>query len=327
MKKPAGIFNQWAFLFLLSNNSSFAGAAEPFLTRNQNPFSLIFGLPHATAARLIATGEQRWISSLNISNQIISQTSNNAHLFVDVETWQLNFFYDYAFQENWMLRVQLPMISHSGGILDNAIDRYHRMTGLPRDIRPGIPENQINISYSENDQLLLNIDKAQQTLRDISMQLAWQASKSAEQSLSHWISLKLPSGDSDRLTGSGSTDLAVWSSLDQHLYNDNWLYGQLGLLYINNSQVLHHMHNNWVAFATGGIKFQPDESIELKAQLDMHSAPFDSQIKYLDSTVLITFGGSYLLSAREKVDFAVSEDIDPGASPDVNFNISWWKYF
>jgi len=327
LKKPADTLFGGLFLFLLLSKHSFAGPAEPFLTRNQSPFSLIFGLPQATAARLPETHEQRWITSLNISNQIISQSTDNSRLFIDVETWQLNVFYDYVFRDNWMLRVQAPLISHRGGILDSAIDRYHQLTGLPRDIRPSIPENQINISYSEHDQLLLSIDSTQQAFGDISIQLAWQASKSAEQSLSHWLSLKLPSGDSNRLTGSGGTDVAIWSSFDHHLYENNWLYGQLGLLYMSNNEVLKQIHNKGAAFATAGIKFQVTESVELKTQLDLHSALFDSKIRYLDDVVLITFGGSYQPSNTDKVDLAISEDIDPGASPDVNFNISWWTYF
>lgn len=295
--------------------------------RDQNPFALIYGLPHATAARLPETSQQGWVVSLNGSNQLIHHTSQDTELLVDLETWQLNLFYDYSLNDNWLLRIQLPLIAHGGGFMDAAIDRFHEITGLPRDIRPAFEDNQIQISYSENLVNLLEINQRQKGLGDIALQLGWQTDKSAERALSHWISLKLPSGDSEKLTGSGGTDLALWSALDYRLSTASWFYGQAGLLYMSNSEVLQHRQTNWAGFATTGIAYEAWSDIELKAQFDIHSALYDSELKYLSEAVQITFGGSYQISPQQSIDFAVAEDIQAGASPDVNFNISWWLYY
>jgi len=295
--------------------------------RDQNPFALIYGLPHATAARLPEASGQGWVFSLNGSNQLINHTSQNAELLVDLETWQLNLFYDYSLQDNWLLRIQLPLIAHGGGFMDAAIDRFHEITGLPRDIRPAFDDNQIQIRYSENQINLLEINQRQKGLGDIALQLGWQADKSARHALSHWLSLKLPSGDSEKLTGSGGTDLALWSALDYRLSVASWLYGQAGLLYMSDSEVLQYRQNDWAGFATAGIAYEAWSGIPLKVQLDMHSALYDSELKYLSEAVQITFGGSYRISPQQSIDFAVAEDIQAGASPDVNFNISWWLYY
>lgn len=294
--------------------------------RDQNPFALIYGLPHATAARLPETS-QGWIFSLNGSNQLIYHTSLEAELLVDLETWQLNLFYDYQLKENWLLRLQLPLISHGGGFMDAPIDRYHEITGLPRDIRPAFADDLIQIRYSENQLSLLEINQRQKGLGDVALQLGWQADKSSESALSHWLSLKLPSGDSEKLTGSGGTDLAFWSALDYRLSSASWFYGQAGLLYMGNGEILQHLQKDWAAFTTAGITFQAWPDIELKAQFDIHSGLYDSELKYLSEAVQITFGGSYRINPQQSIDFAVAEDIQAGASPDVNFNISWWVYY
>lgn len=327
IRKPAGckIGGFFLCLFFIFNSSCFANDhPEPFLTRNESPFSLVFGLPLASSAQLLENRKSRWISSLNISNTLNAQSGNQQQLLIDVETWNANFLYDYAFAQNWMLRLQLPYIAHSGGILDSAIDSYHQAFGLPENIRPLFPLDQIDINVSLNNQTAVNINSDQSAIGDISLQLAWQAQNTEQSSLSYWVSLKLPTGDENSLTGSGATDIASWASMDYKLSKTRWVYGQAGLLYMGKGNVLSSIQKNWAAYGNAGIKFQPWEPIELKAQLDFHTAFYDSTLEFLGEVVQLTFGGSYLLNKQHKIDFAVVEDIKNGASPDVNFNISWW---
>jgi len=327
VKKPAGKLISGLFLCLSTSSACLANPASPFLVRDQNPFALIYGLPHATAARLPEASQQGWVFSLNGSNQLIYHTSQDAELLVDLETWQLNLFYDYRLKDNLLLRIQLPLIAHGGGFMDAPIDRYHELTGLPRDIRPAFEDGLTQISYSENEVSLLEINQRQKGLGDIALQLGWQADKSTEHALSHWISIKLPSGDSEKLTGSGSTDIALWSALDYRLSAASWFYGQAGLLYMSDSEVLQHRQNDWAGFATAGMAYEAWPDIQLKAQFDIHSALYDSELKYLSEVIQFTFGGSYRINAQQSIDFAIAEDIQAGASPDVNFNISWWLYY
>lgn len=312
---------------MLLSTLSIAEPGTPFLTRNQSPLSLIYGIPYATPARLLEESQSRWINSLNISNTLISQKSTNEQLFVDLETWQLNLFYDYGLNKNWMLRLHLPIIVHSGGILDSPIDSYHQALGLPEGIRPNYPHNQLNINYTRNSTSQLNISNTQKDIGDIALQLAWQTTKTVSNAISYWSSLKLPTGDYRKLTGSGGTDIATWVAMDYQLKDTRWLFGQAGLIYMHHNKVIPQIHNNWATFATAGIKFQPSTPIELKAQLEFHSALFDTDIGFMRNIYQLTFGGSYRINKKHKIDFAVGEDIKPGASPDVAFNMSWWINF
>jgi len=328
-KKPAGCKTSGFFLALLFfiSHNSFAEHPSPLLTRNESPFSIIYGLPLASSAHLLSNNDSRWISSFNISNTINSQSNSNEDLFIDVETWHVNFLYDYAFKENWMFRLQLPYIVHSGGILDSAIDSYHQVLSLPESIRPAFPHDEININLSHNNSVLTDISSGQQSLGDISLQFAWQAEQSEKHALSYWFSFKLPTGNEDRLTGSGATDFAAWASMDWGLTDTRWLYGQAGLLYMSDSNALLSLQNNWALFGNAGMKFQPWNDIEIKTQLDFHSAFYDSDLDFLSHVIQLTFGGTYNINKKHKLDFAVVEDILNSASPDVSFNVSWWIYY
>jgi len=308
-------------LFIYGNSA--AAPATPLLTRNESPFSLIYGLPHTSPARLIEQDKKRWISSLNISNTVNTQFGSNDQLLIDVETWHLNLFYDYGFKDNWMLRLRMPFIAHSGGFLDSPIETYHQALGLPNGPRSNFPRDQIAIQYSRNGISIIDITNREKDIGDITIQLAMQAHKANHMALSYWSSLKLPTGNYKTLTGSGSTDIAAWAAMDYQITDTRWLYGQAGLMYMHNNKVLPDIHNKLAVFSSVGMKFQPWDPVQLKAQLEYHSAFFDTDIKFLGQVLQLTLGGSYLINETHKLDFAVAEDIMPGASPDVNFNISW----
>lgn len=208
--------------------------------------------------------------------------------------------------------------------MDRPIDAYHQALGLPEGSRPVIEHDQIEVNYTQNSNQLLLLNSEQASIGDLSLQLAWQAYQTDSSSLSYWLSLKLPSGDAEKLTGSGALDISTWASIDYRLNDTRWLYAQVGVLYMGEGEVIKNIQNSWATFINAGIKFQPWEQIELKAQLDIHSAFYDSDIEFLSDVIQLTFGGSYLINKKHKLDFAVAEDIQENASPDVNFNISWW---
>lgn len=326
--KPAACIASGFFLIFFSLFSTYSSADthEPFATRNQSLFSLIYGLPVASPAELLTSGQSRFTSSLNITNTLNIQSSNNEQLQVDIETWQLKLVFDLGLSSNSMLRFQLPYIAHSGGLLDSPIDNYHQALGLPEDLRPGFPHNQLLVIYEQNSEQL-RLDQRQQQIGDISIQLAWQHSQTEDMSLSYWLGLKLPTGDASAYTGSGHLDLAGWAAASYRLKDTRWLYAQAGILYMSDTDTLKSIHNNWAGFANLGMKFEPWQKLQLKAQFDMHTALYDSQLEFLGHVVQLTFGGSYLPNKQNSFDLAIAEDIQSGASPDVTFNLSWSRYF
>lgn len=304
-----------------------ADGASPLNTRDQNPLLTIYGMPATVSGRLPAAGNGEWLMSLNLSNALIREIPGNEFLFVDVETYKLNLNYRYSLNQRWMLGLQLPFIYHGPGFMDDWIDRYHQALSLPEDIRPYFPNDEIHISYARGGGNLLSIQETTQGIGDLAIQIAYQASAKGDAYLSYWASLELPSGDAAKLTGSGSTDLALWLAVDRRMADDAWAYANLGALYMTESDVLRAIQKNVAWFASGGMQFHPWESVKLKLQLESHSAFYDSATEFLGPAILLSAGGSILYDGGSTLDLSISEDIKTGASPDVNFNISWRQPF
>ena len=187
--------------------------------------------------------------------------------------------------------------------------------------------DQIDIRYSANGTSLLNIQSAQSGIGDIAMQMAYQAVDNNDQQLSYWLSLKLPTGDSSKLTGSDSTDLALWIAGNQRMTTHSWLLANLGTVFMSDSDVLKQAHNNHVFFGMLGMQFQAWENVLLKFQFEGHGAFYETSTDFLGEAILLTFGGTILFDNNTSLDIAVAEDIQAEASPDVNFNFTWKSYF
>jgi len=302
--------------------NSFADNITPFSSRDQNPFTLIFGLPTPSTAKLLSNNQSRFSSTLNLSNTINLQQNNNEQLFVDVESYQLNLTHEQALTKTWMFSIELSFLRMGAGFMDSWINNYHQLVNLPEGIRPNFPNDQFSINYSRDNNNLLNITQGVSSLGDTSLKLAHQLS-SNNSHLSIWGSLKLPTGNSQKLSGSGAFDIAFWMAYDRVLSASSGWFINAGNVFLGAGNILSAQQKSSALFASTGFQFHPWQPILLKAQLDMHQAFYNSSLKFLGDVLQITFGGSILLNKNNRLDIAVAEDIQVAASPDVNFNINY----
>ena len=76
--------------------------------------------------------------------------------------------------------------------------------------------------------------------------------------------------------------------------------------------------SSWSGFA--GIGWRAWRGLELKAQLDAHSAVFDeADLDFLGDALVLTVGGDYRFASGWQLDIAVSEDIAVESASDVVF--------
>jgi len=311
------------FFILSASQISLADNISPFASRDQNPFTLIFGLPSPAAAKLLADKHSRFSSVVNLSNTINLQQNNTEQLFVDVESYQLNLTHEQAINNEWMFALELSFLSIGRGFMDDWIDQYHQFVGLPEGIRPSLPTDQFNISYSRDNNNLLNIQQGTSSIGDTTLKLAHQLRTNHDSNLSIWGSIKLPTGNSQKLSGSGAFDIAFWMAYDQTLTQSSGWFINIGNVFLGTGDVLSTQQKRSALFASSGFQFHPWQAILLKAQLDMHQALYDSDLDFLGDVIQLTFGGSILINKNSRLDIAVAEDIQVAASPDVNFNINY----
>ena len=144
--------------------------------------------------------------------------------------------------------------------------------------------------------------------------------------LTYKASVKLPTGDADKLTGSGGMALSAWMTGDRAMqwFDKDWLsYFSFGGMWLEEGEVIADQQLPFALFGGVGTGIQLTEHIVLQTQLDSHTPLYKgSDLRELNSIAfLISLGGNIKLSDAWNVDLAVVEDILPHSAPDVTFHL------
>jgi hypothetical protein len=159
----------------------------------------------------------------------------------------------------------------------------------------------------------------------------WNSGEEETQKVSVRAALKLPTGSSSDLLGSGSTDFSVrLNGEDRQAFASEKIacFGSLGVLLMNEGDIIPDRQRKVVGFGSVGLGWQPFSRLALQLQLDGHSAFYDSELKQLgDFAAQLLVGGTIGLPADFQLDLAVSEDIIVDTAPDVVFHIALRRLF
>ena len=294
-------------------------AADPFPARDLNPLLAGFGLPAALPARL--SGETWALAAdLNWASVSLVQRAGSEQLIVDAETREARLTIGRSWSSGFAAQVQIPYRYTGGGVLDSTIDSWHELFGLPRGSRAFSPQDRVRIAYASGNTVLFDERSSQSGLGDISLDFGRSLSSSAATAATAWLSIKLPSGDADRFTGSGATDASL-AIAAEHRLGENWsAFGQAGVAWLGEGERLAARQRDFAWSALAGIGWRAWRGLELKAQLDAHSAVFDeAELDFLGEAFVLTFGGDYRFASGWQLDLAVSEDIAVESASDVVF--------
>lgn len=298
---------------------------QPFATSNRNPLVQVYGLPVARSAELVAEGQMASGLALEAANSFSLDQKQGEQIVLDGETHRLQLSLRRGVAAGWELGVELPYLSHEGGGLDGFIDDWHSTFGLPDGDRPDYPSDRLHYSYSKDGTRQVDISRSVDGVGDISLTAAHDLASSAARSWALRAAVKLPTGDADDLTGSGSTDL----SLALHLTESHWrashgvvMHGSVGVLRMEGGDVLEGLREDWVLYGSATLAWLATANTSLKLQLDAHSAFYDSALTELGSdSAQLTLGGSVKLGEEWLLDLSVIEDIAVDTAPDVVFLI------
>ncbi|HSG65077.1 MAG TPA: DUF3187 family protein [Gammaproteobacteria bacterium] len=301
---------------------------EPMRARNLSPPIAIFGVPSwdtdldpGTRARLTVTGDAA-------NHFRFSDTASEA-LILDGETWRVNVAYARRLTERWVLAAGLPLVRQSPGALDDFIDLWHAAFNLPDGRRNMRPEDELQFFYDRDAGPGYFRSQADTGLGDLQLSLARGLGRDGAWRLK--VTLKLPTGDTDLLAGSGAADLGVSISRGGALRRGpqlaGWFWGA-GVLVLGEPDVFPAESRDWVALGMLGLSWQPFASVGFKAQLDLHTAFYDSELEELgDAAVQGTIGGWWALDERRRLTVAVVEDLVVHAAPDVTLHVGFdWSF-
>ncbi|HTZ41574.1 MAG TPA: DUF3187 family protein, partial [Syntrophales bacterium] len=185
----------------------------PFHTQNQSPVIQIFGLPAINDSRILPAGGKELTLVLDVANNYVDDTARNEHIVLDGETYRLDLAGRFGIGNRLELGFEIPYIFQSGGVLDGFIESYHSTFGLPQGGRDQAPKGRLLFNYQRNGATLFQVDQCISGIGDLRLTAGFQVYRDETESLRALAlraSLKLPTGDSNELRGSGSTDLALW---------------------------------------------------------------------------------------------------------------------
>lgn len=317
-----------ALILLLASSSFIANAAAesiglawddrvPFVFREQNPLLAGLGLPSTLPSRI----SYGWSGGVDVywGSTAIMQDRGNEALLVDAETREARVTLQGSIKDVVGWHLQIPYRYTGGGNLDGFIDNWHDIFGLPDGARSALPSDRIGIAYTRAGTRLLDSTSSASGLGDIHAAFGYPIHSSPPSALIGWLDIKLPTGDADKFTGSGTTDVSLVLS-GRHRLSDRWsIFGQAAGTWLGDGDLLPEQQRSVVWSGMAGASVQTWRGLSLKAQVDAHSAAYDSDLDFFGDAVVLTVGGDYRFDSGWRLDLGVSEDIAVEHSPDVVF--------
>lgn len=298
--------------------------SSPFLTRDQNPFVLIYGQPLPTPARLPAAGELKYALSLDIANTLNIEDNASESLYVDFESYNLTLGGIYGLNQRWALKLDIPFIYRSGGVFDHAIDEWHKLFQLPRGNRPNVENDQFRLSYTSSGTTAIDTSTSQSGIADTQLGLGYSLLQDTENAVSLWASVDIPAGSSDELTGNDDLDYAMWLAASGKIGERSMLDTNIGVVLPGDSALAGMDSEDMVIFGHAGAQLALNRTLALKLQLAGHSGYYkNTSMDFLGSAIILIFGGSVNTGKCSAIDVGFSEDIKAGASPDIGLIVSW----
>ncbi|NVN92596.1 MAG: DUF3187 family protein [Desulfuromonadales bacterium] len=308
----------------------------PFRTANQSPLVQIFGLPAESSSAITPPGRLRLRLSMDVASEYTTHSSNGEQITLDGESYRWVLAAHYGISERFDVGIEIPYVLYGGGFLDGFITDWHSAFGLPQGGRDSAPKDRLLYSYRKNGIQKLSMSHADSGIGDISlnggMKLYDALADGSHDSLAVRSTLKLPSGDSSALRGSGSVDFTLSLCGSMNSFTE-WgalgLYGALGGMAMTNGNVLADQQNNLAGFGRVGLGWGPAGWISFKVQLDAHTPLYhgSSLDEISSSSLMLVIGGALRFPGNYLLDIGVTEDLAVATAPDVGFHFGLSKQF
>jgi hypothetical protein len=297
--------------------------AEPLRIRNLNPLVAVFGLP---SWDVIDSGS-RFDATLELANHYRFSAAGGEQLVLNGETLRTTVSFTHAFGEGWSAGIDWPLYRLSGGVLDDAIDGWHSTFQLPDGGRNARPDGQLLFVLADRAGPFLTIEPAVSGCGDAQLKIAHDVGGGR---FVAQASLKLPTGDPDLLLGSGSTDVAFTLLRSQALSGPTrpaGYYWGVGLMYVGRPERIDYDANRWAYTGIVGGTLQRWPRAGLKAQLDFHSAFYDSPLEEIGSGAIEATIGAWVERGKTELEFAIVEDLEVSTAPDVVVQVAaHWRW-
>jgi hypothetical protein len=304
--------------------------ASSFVLRNHSPFSAIIGIPARWPDGTSHIAELSW----NVSSHSFYENSGSESLLLDGETQTVSARLQHRFAPRFQVGADLRWLWHSGGFLDSTIDAWHDLTGLPEGLRPQLAENDLNYVYSANGVDAFLLTDPASGFGDLQVNLAIALGKidhSVDATYLErigWtlnLGAELPTGELEKLTGNGSTDLAAGFGVRSPGLDTarvNW-WVDLGIAWPGEVDVAGLSSAGQVLYYDAALAWRIHRRFDVLAQMAGTSGLYQSNVKMLGRpTAQLAIGGLWHIYSRYGLRFGFTEDIRADTAPDIGFEVT-----
>lgn len=326
MRRATGVTCAW-LLAVLVIPGAHAGA-ERFPMSDTGPLNRLLGVPDGWVRQDGPTAEISWTAANNATGQKVSPQADgeagDEALLLDGETHTVTLRWQRQLGDRLSLGLQLPWLSHSGGFLDSAIDEFHDIFGMSEGIRPDRPENDLRYVYQRNGVVAFDLTHAESGIGDIRSSGALRVADFGGVATELTADIDWPTGDADKLTGSGGTDVALGLRLSQGGTERtlDWSV-QAGLLWPGDADAPLPPAQSQIAWYDGALAWAATNHVDLLLQVQGHTAAWRSDLRMTgESALLLGAGALWRFNERYGVRFGFFEDLRTDTTADIAFELS-----
>ena len=315
-----------------------AGASEHaptgFVMRNHAPFAALIGVP----GRWPDTTDNFFDLTWNASSDSASERGNDFRVLTDGETHTLTARLQWPIGERLKVGAQVPWITHSGGFMDGLIDSWHDLFGLNEGIRPILEQDQLLYVLQRNNVNLVQISDSVSGIGDMTVGLSAELGSFERHAKPGTIAgyfqripwratlnVKLPTGDVEKLTGSGNADIAAglgWRSPPKTDAAFRW-WLDAGVVFPGGVDIADLDTQSQVYYYDTALTLRIVRSFDAIVQFAGHSSIYDQSWEILGEPAgQVAIGGLWHFSDSFSLRLGFTEDVLAESAPDFGIEIS-----
>jgi len=289
----------------------------------------VYGLPPFQTAILTADGDLKYSATLDIANHADFGETLGESVVMDGESYFLTFSLRHGVTRWLEIGFDLPLVAHSSGLFDNAIESWHELLGISNGNRSGA-SNRLRFLYASHRTEPYELTSSAYGIGDMQLTIAaplWAVSDTGGRAMALRSSVKLPTGDEETLLGSGAIDysLGLYASDAETLakYNVD-LTAFAGILLLGEGRVFPEIQRGTVGFGGVAAAWQATQRFGIATQIYAQGAYFDSELDEVGgNTVQVAVGGTLRFpDHRLSLSVALVEDVFSDASTDFALHVT-----
>jgi len=301
-----------------ADSSASSGALGPVPVRNRRPYNLLFLQFTPETGDILLRRAERFDLQLDVANNLlIPSPSSGATVVEDNEVQRLGVTWRRGIGHGTEVGVESALLWRNGGFIDPLLSGYHSLFGFQGD-GPDNPAGRD--AYSQYRSLLLLQDAQGNTLvhqgnafglGETTMTVKHRLIPANRRSaLALRFGLKLPTGNTTQLLGSGSVDAGLSFDLRYSLRREIVLYANAGGILMGKAVRVPGAQSS-MAQGFLGIEYHPNSRDSYLLQLDANSLAVRTGNSFADKVgSTATFGYKRLLDRSRILSLSFSENGD-----------------